>query len=268
MAWNLSDKVLELTFTHTMVHNPNGLCFSPDGLKAFVNRPSYKYVVQFSLSTPWDFNTASYVRQFYTGVDNTSGLQFLPDGSAMFLMCSLYQKRWELSTPWNVGTAIYHSDSASFENIDSSNFTGAFNPDGSKLYLNSYNVKKIVQIPLATPYLVTDKDVSAYQSISTSSWDYYAYYYMCFNDTGTIIYVLNYYRKRVEQRNLSTAWDIRTIGNEVSRINYPTYPKGCSISQDGNKFFMYDSSNNAILQYSLYVEPYVAPAFIPRSSII
>ena len=90
-------------------------------------------VNEYSLSTPWDVSTASFVHAS-TNVGDTSqyGVTFATDGTKMYTVGGAldYIKEWNLSTAWDVSTATFHQNSGDLMTnpigivISNSNATG------------------------------------------------------------------------------------------------------------------------------------------------
>jgi hypothetical protein len=81
-----------------------GHYFSPDGTLLFTCGTSLGRVVKYSLSTPWDVSTTSYVG-YLTLTSSPTYIDFSPDGIYMFIVASTL-KRYTLSTPWDINTAV------------------------------------------------------------------------------------------------------------------------------------------------------------------
>ncbi len=80
--------------------------------------------------------------------DRPKGLFFKTDGTKMYVIGessdSVYQ--YTLSTPWNLATASYDSDSLSVS--DSSPGSTFFNPDGTKMFYLGVATKTVYQYSL------------------------------------------------------------------------------------------------------------------------
>lgn len=81
-----------------------GHYFSPDGTLLFTCGTSLGRVVKYSLSTPWDVGTTSYVG-YKTLTSSPSYIDFSPDGIYMFIVTTTL-KRYTLSIPWDISTAV------------------------------------------------------------------------------------------------------------------------------------------------------------------
>lgn len=98
--WNVSSA--SYSKTKVLVQNdcPEGLYINPDGNKMYIvgtcNSP---VVAEYSLSTPWDISTASYVSNY-----SRSGrtVTFKPDGTVMYVAIGTYIWYYPLVTPWDL----------------------------------------------------------------------------------------------------------------------------------------------------------------------
>jgi len=119
---------------------PRGVAFKPDGTKMYMVGVSSDEVHQYTLSTTWDLDTASYDSVSFSVQSQEpfpSGVAFKPDGTKMYMVGysndSVHQ--YTLSTTWDVSTASYDSVSFDVSSQDSAPKTVAFKPDGTKMYV-------------------------------------------------------------------------------------------------------------------------------------
>jgi DNA-binding beta-propeller fold protein YncE len=88
--------------------DPGQIIITADGTSLYVLGVSAWNVGQYSLGTPFDITTLSYVRKLALSTlsNNPTGLAFSPDGSKMFV--AAYNSKileYSLSTEWNISTA-------------------------------------------------------------------------------------------------------------------------------------------------------------------
>lgn len=116
---------------------PTGVWFRPNGLTMYAVGATGDSVYQYTLSTAWDVSTATYTQAF-----SVSSLETVPnsvvltnDGTRMFVCGQSGDdvNVFDLSTPWNVTTAVYTGvvSVATQENAPNGIYV---KPDGSKLY--------------------------------------------------------------------------------------------------------------------------------------
>jgi sugar lactone lactonase YvrE len=149
---------------------PTGIEFSTDGSKMFILGNTNDRVYQYSLSTAFAVNTASYDNVSFNVSSqdtNPQGIAFNANGTKMFIVGtqtdSVYQ--YSLSTAWNVSTASYDNVSFSVSSQDIDPTSIAFRADGLRLYVLGNNNDRIYQYRLTTAW---DLTTAVYDNISSS----------------------------------------------------------------------------------------------------
>ena len=129
---------------------PTGLAFKPDGTKMYVIGYVSDRVHQYTLSTAWDLDTASYDSVSFSVRSQESfprDVAFKPDGTKMYVVGSssdtVYQ--YTLSTAWDLYTASY--DSVDFD-VAAGPTSATFKPDGTKMYVIGSVNDKVYQYSL------------------------------------------------------------------------------------------------------------------------
>ena len=107
-AWDLSTASYDSNYdlgTNTNIMSPRGLYFSPDGTKMLIFAAYMRYIVRYTLSTPWDVSTAGskYANNFIateiTGTGSEGGLWFNPEGTRMVICTTSNDLLLEYSLP-------------------------------------------------------------------------------------------------------------------------------------------------------------------------
>jgi len=152
--------------------NPVGMAFNTDGTKMFIVGSANNTVFQYTLSTGFDVSTASYASiSFSVSNQSTSSNEVLfnSDGTKMFVLDNanpdeIYQ--YTLSTGFNVSTASY--DSVSFDvTAQTTTASGmAFNGDGTKLLLASFNNGTIYQYNTSTVTYTNQMDKTQLDAVT------------------------------------------------------------------------------------------------------
>ena len=149
---------------------------------------------------------------------------------------------------YGIATATY--DNKSFNPAEMTLMRSlSFKSDGTKMYL-SPNGTIVYQYSLSTAW---DVSTASYDSVSfnTNSQDL-DNLHTIFSPDGTKMYVNGGSNDRVNQYNLSTAWDLSTASYASKFFSYSsqtTAAYGLMINGDGTK--MYVMADQAIYQYSL-----------------
>ena len=102
---------------------PYKVKIDPTGTKMFITGIDFDCISQYSLSTPWDVKTATYVRNIYIGDKEgfPYGLYFKSDGTAMYFIGEQNDKVWQYSL--GVAQPLYNK----YSDVDVSSFTNLTN---------------------------------------------------------------------------------------------------------------------------------------------
>jgi hypothetical protein len=155
-AWDISTASLVRSFSVSGQETvPTGITFKPDGTIMYIVGAAGDEVNEYSLSTPWNISTASFVRLLSVSAQDVSpqDIAFRPDGLKMYIIGgldtsssgSVYQ--YDLSTPWNISTATFIKRLyiGYLEHLP----TGLdFKTDGTKLYLVGTGHDRVFEINL------------------------------------------------------------------------------------------------------------------------
>ena len=182
--------------------NPADIAFSGDGSKMYILSSGF-WVVQYTLSTPFNISTASYDSvnlRVDSQDDDARGIAFNNDGSKMYMVGFFTDRvyQYNLSTPFQLSTASYNSVNFSVSGQATSPYAIAFSGDGSKMYiLGSSTNDSVYQYTLSTQF-----------DLSTASYDYVSFYVyeqdtspfgIAFNNEGSKMYMVGVTGDRVYQ---------------------------------------------------------------------
>jgi DNA-binding beta-propeller fold protein YncE len=262
-AWDLStasyDSVSFSVSSQTTASN--GLAFKPDGTKFYVCEftGSAGKVYEYSLSTPWDLTTASFVNNSgnLTQEGVPAEIVFNPDGTKLFLAGPIQDKvfQYSLSTAWDITTISYDSVSFSVASQEN-NFRGfTFKTDGSKMYAVGWTNATIYQystvVTWTNPNLATASYDSVSFSVGTQDGTPAA---MFFKNDGTKVYMAGQGTDTLYEYSLSTAWDMSTASYNSVSLNITTNVAnalGLYFRDDGLKMYLSSGNNNTIVEYNL-----------------
>lgn len=237
---------------------PTGLFMRPDGRKMYVIGENGDAVKQYSLSAAGDILTASYDGvSLAINVGNTGpkGLFFKSDGSKMYVISgrtSGHIEQWSLPTAWDITGGTY--DSVDFIAGAEATFpSGMFiKPGGAKMYTVSPGVDVVAQYTLGTPWVMSS---FSYDSVNLSilaqdgsSSD------ICFNSSGTQLYMLGVTSCKIYRYELSVAYDLSTAsyqGFKQSVFAQNNDPQGITLSADDSKLYLIGkgSQGKAVYEY-------------------
>ena len=241
---------------------PRGLTFSNDGTKMFVigeqngnggtSGSGEDDMHEYTLSTPFDISTASYVDSLANlGDAFETSIKFNNDGSKMFVLGKNrdYVQEYSLTANFDLSSANF----VRFFRVQSqdNNIYGLdFNNDGTMMYITGHQNDSIHQYELAVGFDLSDvtflrsQDLST-QSITPSNIE--------FNTDGTRMFIIGTSEKTVNQYDLSTGFDISTLSHVgfLDLSNEETRPSGLAFSPSGLKMFITGSTSDKVSEYTL-----------------
>jgi len=142
----------------TQEGTPTDLTFSTDGTKMYIIGSAGDEVNEYSLSTPWDISTASFVGLFSVSTQDNSpeAISFKPDGTRMYIVGNQKDNvsQYTLSTPWSVNTASYDSQFYYVGNRISTPHSLEFNDLGTRMYIIDNSVSRLFQFELSESWNV------------------------------------------------------------------------------------------------------------------
>jgi sugar lactone lactonase YvrE len=230
--------------------------FSTDGTKLYTIGTTNDTIFQYSCSTAWDVNTASYDnKSFFVNPQETApqGLFFKTDGTKFYIVGStndtVYQ--YSCSTAWDVSTASYDSKSFSVTGQESAPSGLSFKDDGTKFYIVGGLNDTIYQYSCSTAW-----------DVSTASYDGKSFGVaaqesspnaLFFKPDGTTFYIVGLSNDAVYQYSCSTAWDISTgsFDNKFCRVLFEASPQGLSFKSDGTKLYVIGSTTSRVYEFNL-----------------
>lgn len=260
-AWSLataSDDGVVFSVTN-QESNPTGLFFKSDGTSFYVLGVSNDTIFQYTIGTAWNLSTAAYTGTDwdYVGNQQTSptGLFFKSDGTKMYVVGStptvgVFQ--YSLATAWNVDTATYDSVSFATSGQDSNPSSVAFKSDGSSMYVVGNATDTIYQYTLGTPWAVNTASYAS-KSFSFAGQDG-SPLGVYFKPDGAKMYMVGANNDTVYQYSLSTPWDVSTASYDSKSFSVAaqaTNPTGIFFRDDGTRFFISNTTNSTVYQYTM-----------------
>ena len=257
--WDVSTASYDTKFfvVSTQDSIPTGIFFKSDGTKFYILGDNTNAIYQYSCSTAWEINTASYDSvSFSVATQETIpfGLFFKSDGTQLYVVGSTKGTvfQYSLSTAWNLSVVSY-SEKAFYVAVgqEGSSSDVQFNDDGTKLYIIGSGNKTVYQYTCSTAW-----------DVSTASYANKAFHVslqegspsaLFFKSDGTAFYVAGTTNKTVYQYTCSTAWDVSTASYSSKSFSVnaqETAPQGLFFKPDGTTFYIIGSANNTVYQYS------------------
>lgn len=223
------------------------------GSKMYTVGHSNDRVYEYTLSTPYDVTTASYV-QYYTPTEVAwvSQLFFSSNGEKMYVLDydsdTIFQ--YVISSAWNISTASYDSKSFSVNSEEPAPTGFCLGSNGFKLYVigstayvHQYTLSSAWDINTAG-YDSKEKDLSPQDSYPIDAF---------ISSDGTVFFVVGNSNDKVYQYAVGTPYDVTTISYSKDFALGITVPKpyGFCFSLDGDKFYIMDNTDDDVHQYSI-----------------
>jgi hypothetical protein len=179
-----------------------------------------------------------------------TGIFMSSDGTKMFVIGTSGDdiNRYDLSTAWDVSTAVYHSVSATIGDTAPQDLT--FSPDGTKLYVIGSTGDTIRYFTLSTAWdLSTISFVSAF-SVATQDTTPTG---IDVKSDGTKIWVAGDAGNTIEEYVMSTAWNISTasLNYTLAVGSYLSTPNSVQVSSDGTKMYVVGTTGDDINRFDL-----------------
>jgi len=199
---------------------PIGIQFNNDGLKMYMSGDTNNKIYQYTLTTPYDYTTASYASKSLTTTTQTGSpysFNFKPDGTKVIVggLGSATLFSYTLSTPWDISTATY--DSISFDMPYAAFWGFVFNSNGTKAIWIDNGVDEIGSITCTTGWLLSSCSEDA-THFSTSSYITGLTGLVVSPNGERLIITGNAPERWFINFRMSTPWDISTLQEDT--LNY------------------------------------------------
>jgi hypothetical protein len=236
---------------------PGSVFFKPDGTKMFISGGTNSSIFQYSVSKPWNINSASYDSVSFSFAAQDTSIQsvfFKDDGTKMYAVGitndSVFQ--YSLSSAWDLSTASYDSISFSVASQDATPQSVFFKPDGTKMYVAGFQNDSVFQYSLSSAW---DLSTASYDSISFSvaSQDT-APEGITFISSGNKMFITGDTNNAIFQYSLSSAWDLSTASYDsvsFSTASQDTDPRGLFLKESSYILYLVGSTNDLVYQYNL-----------------
>jgi len=157
---------------------------------------------------------------------------------------------YSMSTAWDVSTASY-TDAFS---VSSQTGTGAhglaFNADGTKMFVGSYNNNSIYEYALSTGFDVSTASYTDGFSVSSQDTEPRG---LAFSTDGTKMFITGNTGDTIEEYTLSTGFDVSSASHTDSMdvSSYDNNTRGVTFNDDGTRMFYHGQQNDEIYDFSL-----------------
>jgi uncharacterized protein with beta-barrel porin domain len=208
--------------------------FNNDGSKMFVTGLAGDDVNEYTLSTPFNVATASFVDSFsvFSQVYNPNAVDFNNDGTKMYVARSFTIAEYSLSSAFDVSTAS-HAQTDTLTGMTGFLEDFEFNNDGSKLFISVNGDDAIGEYSLSTNYDISTASFIDSYSTADIGDDQPTPAGLSFNSDGTKMFVLDNRMKRVGEYTLTVAFDLNTNVLPTLSSSVPA-DNASSVARDAN----------------------------------
>lgn len=206
MAWDVSKLKLSRS---VVLDGPAGtvigLSFGSSGSKMYCVTTS-NTVREYDLGMNYDPFTETYLQNIdltADGILNMQDVEFNPTGSIMYVLDANGVAVYNLSTPWDISTAVY-SDLESIPTYSQPLYGWRFKPDGTMVYFVSKFVEKMVGCSLSTAW-----DISTIQTVQEIELSF-GQAGIDFKPDGSKMFISESKTDYIHEYGLTTEWNIET----------------------------------------------------------
>jgi sugar lactone lactonase YvrE len=232
---------------------PSGLFFKPDGTAMFVVGSTSDTVHQYTLSTAWDVNTASYAsKSFSVSGQETApqGLLFNASGTTMYIIGTTtnLMHQYALGTAWDVTTATYRARSGP---LVTGGVGFSISSAGDVVFV--ITTTTVSQFPMYDAFNIASASYTAREFYPTAQ-QATGLTGVFLSPDGLSMYVTGTANDTVYQYTLGTAGQVFTAaytGKSFSVGSQETLPYGLSFSSDGTTMFVVGRTADSVFQYTL-----------------
>lgn len=240
---------------------PADLVFKPDGTKLILGNANDAGLNEYSLGTPWDLSSLSYVRSYSVqskllsvGDNRFEGIHIEPDGTKMYVNSRNGKVvQYTLNNAWQLDDVM--DDSITFTGFNSrinDLRSITMNRKGTKLFgvSNTDPDDPVLSANLSTPFDLSTADSTSIDTFALSSQETVALG-LAFNNVGTAMYTVGF-SGDIHRYTLSTPYDL-TTATFTDQYNTggpgPTYAIAFEDSA-GTKVYVVDYGEDDIYVYS------------------
>lgn len=234
--------------------DPQGLQFSGNGLRMYIVGSSSDTVYEYGLTSAFDVSTASLITSLNISsqAGYPRGLFISSSGTNMFVVGQATDRiyHYTLSTGFDLSTASYNT-SLLVSSVVSIPFEVSFNPEGTRMFIINTSNDRIYQYSLSTGF---DLSTASYDNINLDvSTEDSSPDSLCFNESGTKMFLVGQTSNNVFQYSLSTPFDLSTASYDSISFDLTTQdtgPQAITFNADGTKMYIAGVTNDTIYQYS------------------
>jgi hypothetical protein len=261
----------QATFTNS-AYDSNSLGFevSPDGRYLYFGGLDRDTVLQFTMSTPFNVQSAATNSTFSPGYEQLNkrldnilsigsadasvrGIEFNNDGTKMYLVGFGDDniQQFTLSTAYAIGTASYNGYYSLGADGHANPYNMRWNNDGTKFFITDFGGDKVVEYSVTNAYSVTSGTITEGTNYSVSSYET-SPHDVAFNADGTKMFVIGESSDKIHEWTLSTGFDLSSTVSYVSGTSLGlTNPAAFDFSPDGTLMAVVDYSSDLLKGFTL-----------------
>jgi len=205
-----------------------------------------------------DVSTASFVRfDTVNAGGDVRGIFFKPDGTKVYTVNQSRQLiETTLPTAWDISSHGARDYRFYTNSTFNPNPVGIFfKPDGTGLYVADLSNSSINQYTLSTGWDLSTVSWTRVASVSTFENNLRG---ISFSPDGTMVFVQGMGSDTIKRIDLSTAWDISTLGSTTSSAGSSIFASpinesaglGMFMKPDGTRFYIVGNVANKIYQWN------------------
>ncbi|MEP0367419.1 MAG: hypothetical protein ABJN36_12405 [Cyclobacteriaceae bacterium] len=270
--WDVSSASFNHSFSvSAQTSYPYGLLFKPDGSRLYI-LSNNRDIHEFSMSTAWDISTATFLLTVSTTSYTSSsyGMFFKDDGYELFVMQDFRSARiasCSLSSPWDLSTLSFVQSSVPVIGYAYYLFANCFSSNGDKMYLSTFYGEAVIEYNLTTPWDFTTAQFSTILDLSSISLNYVQD--ITFNSSGTKFYVVDYSYNRINQFDLSSAWNLGSATfSQYKSVSGSSQSMAMALSTDESKMYVVSAFNDSVDEYDITNGDISTAVFFQRKSEI
>lgn len=256
--YDISNPTFENSFSFaSQTTNNFGIHIADNGEHLYVTSASPINIYQYTMSTPWDISTASYVRaeNLGGGVTIPLGIKLSPDGTKAIVYgdaaSTQYDmlRQYNLSTPWNLATASLASTKENLGTLDNTPRDLVLSEDGLTIITVGAETETIRKFTLSTAF-----DVSSATQVQTynDTWMTGNARSLAASEDGLKLFYIDS-TDITQELKMTSPWDLSTIslGDTFDTNPDEGVPLGIDFGDGGRRMYIAGRANDAVREYAL-----------------
>ena len=259
---------------------PRYLAFNTDGTKMFIVGGTKDRLLEYTLTTGFDFSTLSYAghsERFNlhsydaTGDSQPRGIAFNNDGTKMFVIGNSADEvnEYHLAIAFDISTASFDSRIDITATVGGAPNGLAFSADGTKMFITSNSSVNIFVFDLTTGFDVSTALFDNSESLSGYSGS--SFRGITFNPDGTKMFVVSNSGsksstdEKINEFNLTTGFEV-TTSSFVTSFDVASYeidPQGIVFNTDGSTMYVLGTKGDDVNEFTLPSEFSLESSIVP-----